>query len=375
MVVQCPQCRSKFQVPAQAIGRTATCANQACRMRFVISDPESPEIGSLVVSGSRPSPTPPAGVVSRDGSEISIRLDGGPRQHASVTVQAAPPSNSTGIVSLIVGILALLLCWLPMMNRLGYAIGGLGILLGLLGLAVASQRRGASVGFPIGGLCLSIVGLVIAVQMDQGLQGMKKAVNDAFADSKPKAGNRPRKNAESGAGASATKVGAETQEKKQWADATKNIVTRDDVAMRIKTVRLGTATKIGIAGKQEFGPFLCVTLQVTNTSPAKKVDFEGWSRDAQFVGPHCSLADEHGNQYKQMRSGIGGKWDGQVLSQTIAPQGAMTDVLIFEPPVDAANELRLEIPAESLEREGWFRFSIPRRMFDEKAAAAHAAPR
>ena len=369
MVVQCPQCRSQFQVPAQAIGKTATCAHEACRARFVISDPESPEIGSLIVSGSRPSPSPPAGIVNRDGSEIAIRLDAGPRQHASVTVQAASPSNSTGIVSLIVGTLALLLCWLPMMNRLGYAVGVLGVVLGLVGLVVASQRRGSSIGFPIGGLGLSIVGLALAVQMDMGLQGMKKSVNDAFADSKPKTGNRLRKRAEGSTSASTPKTGTEAQEKKQWADATKNVVTRGDVAMRIKTVRLGTTTMAGIAGKEQLGPLLLVTLLVTNRSPTKKVDFEGWSSDVRFIGPQCTLTDEHGNQYKQMRSGIGGQWDGHVMSQTIAPQGAMTDVLIFEPPVEAATDLRLEIPAEPLDREGWYRFAIPRRMFDQKAAS------
>ena len=107
--------------------------------------------------------------------------------------------------------------------------------------------------------CESRVGLVIAVQMDQGFQRMKKAVNDAFADSKPKAGNRARKGAAGSTGVSTPKAGANAQEKKHWADATKNIVMRYDVAMRIKTVRLGTATKIGIAGKQELGPFLCAT--------------------------------------------------------------------------------------------------------------------
>ncbi len=295
--------------------------------------------------------------------ESAIQIDVRPKRTASVNVHTAPPSNSMGIVSLVVGILALLLCWLPMMNQLGYVIGGLGVAFGLLGLVVATQQRGASIGFPIGGLVLSIVGLVLAFQMDQGAQRITAAVKDAFADSKPAKVRQPTRNAAAREGNGRAAGQSSTEDPKRWADATKTTVTREEVALSIKAARIEQVVKTGLAGRQQVGPFLKIVVHVANRSGTRKVDFRGWSNDLDLLGPRCMLADEHGNVYAQMRAGVDGKYDGQVLADVISPRGVLSDTLIFEPPVDAAQELRLEIPAGPLGREGAYRFVIPRRMF------------
>ncbi|MDA0253752.1 MAG: hypothetical protein O3A18_02605 [Planctomycetota bacterium] len=268
-----------------------------------------------------------------------------------------------GIVSLVVGVLALLFCWLPMMNRLGYAIGVLGVVLGVFGLVVASQRRGVSLGFPLGGVGLSMVGLVLGFQMDNGFQKMKTAVKTALSDmDKSVAAGQP-----SGTQTLPEQSAKdESREPKRWADATRIVLTRGDVSMKVTGVQLGNTTRLGINGKQEVGPYLLIGLRVNNRSSTKKVDFKGWSNGLDFLGPKCSLVDEHGNNYAQMRAAIGETWDGPIPRETIAPRGRMIDLLIFEPPVDAAQELRLEVPAAPLGLEGWYRFRIPRLMWDEE---------
>jgi len=355
MHVQCPRCRSRFRVPDDAAGKTATCGKPQCRVKFVIpavaAPPKTPASGNS--SGGMVPSQNPTGITNPDPTEITIQLATKPKRPSSVTIHTAHPSNSMGIVSLVVGILSLLLCWLPMMN-LG--------LFGLVGLVVASQQRGVSIGFPLGGLGLSIVGLVLAFQMDNGFQKMKTAVKTAISDidedlaaGKPGGGrNLPGQSAKD-----------ESGEPKRYADATKIVLTRGDVSMKVTGVRLGNATRFGINGKQEVGPYLLIELRVNNRSETKKVDFKGWSNGLDFLGPKCSLVDEHGNNYAHMRTAVGETWDGPVSRETIAPRGMMTDLLIFEPPVDAAQELRLEIPAAPLGPDGWYRFKIPRQMWEE----------
>ncbi len=363
MLIHCPRCRSRFQIPDEAAGKTATCANPQCRTKFVIpaatAPPKTP--GSSNSGGGMVPSQSSTGVTNPDPTEITIQLATKPKRPSSVTIHTAHPSNSMGIVSLVVGVLALLLCWLPMMNRLGYAIGGLGVVLGLFGLIVASQQRGVSIGFPLGGLGLSIVGLVLAFQMDNGVQKMKKAVKTAISDME--------KDIAAGKPAGARNVPGqpakdEAGEPKRWADATKIVLTRGEVSMKVTGVRLGNTARLGIQGKQEVGPYLLIGLRVNNRSETRKVDFKGWSNGLDFLGPKCSLVDEHGNDYAQMRATIGETWDGPVPRETIAPRGIMLDLLIFEPPVNAAKELHLEIPAAPLGLEGWYRFSIPRQMWD-----------
>lgn len=75
----------------------------------------------------------------------------------------------------------------------------------------------------------------------------------------------------------------------------------------------------------------------------------------------------HGNVYAAMRTTVGETWEGPISRETIAPRGVMLDLLIFAPPVDAASELRLEIPAAPLGGKGRFRFSLPRTMWQHGA--------
>jgi len=363
MHIQCPGCRSRFQVPDDAAGKTATCGNPQCRTRFVIPAATTPP-STQGIGGFQGEMAPVQGLTSvsnPDPTEITIQLATKPKRPSSVTIHTSQPSNSMGIVSLVVGILALLLCWLPMMNRLGYAIGALGVVLGLFGMVVASQQRGVSLGFPLGGLGLSIVGLVLAFQMDSGFQKMKTAVRTALSDMGDEAAGGP----SGGREVPGKSARDEASAPKQWADATRIVLTRDDASIKVKGVRIGNVTRFGINGRQEVGPYLLIELRVTNRSETRKVDFKGWSNGLDFLGPKCSLVDEHGNNYAQIRAAIGETWDGPISRETIAPRGMMVDLLIFELPVDAAQELRLEIPAEPLGPDGWYRFKIPRQMWDE----------
>ncbi len=62
------------------------------------------------------------------------------------------------------------------------------------------------------------------------------------------------------------------------------------------------------------------------------------------------------------------KPEGRVDRESIYPGKAITDVLIFELPVENAEHLDLELPAENFGGTGMVRLRIPARMVDETDA-------
>lgn len=70
-------------------------------------------------------------------------------------------SNSFGIASMILGIVAFVICLIPIVGFATVPIAALGVLLGLVGLLVACARQGAGAGFAITGV--AVCGLALAV--------------------------------------------------------------------------------------------------------------------------------------------------------------------------------------------------------------------
>ena len=90
------------------------------------------------------------------------------QMHASPVIHVNAPAshgNSLGIASMVLGILAFLICWIPVLNLLGLPLSGLGLLLGIIGIIIAATRRGSGIGFPIAGTAISAVALVVVLWM------------------------------------------------------------------------------------------------------------------------------------------------------------------------------------------------------------------
>jgi hypothetical protein len=75
-----------------------------------------------------------------------------------------------------------------------------------------------------------------------------------------------------------------------------------------------------------------------------------------------TLTDNFGNGYKQVNFGLGSRVDGQVHSESIYPGKAISDLLVFEKPLDTAQYLLLELPAKNFGGQGRLRFKIPKSM-------------
>ena len=120
----------------------------------------------------------------------------------TVNIQTQPTrSNSLGIASLILGILAFLICWIPFVAIVSMPLSGLGLVLGLIGIVLALTRSGYGIGFPIAGSAISALALIIATVMGFGMfvatsgalsdiaDEMETSSRDGTADVAPSSGD------------------------------------------------------------------------------------------------------------------------------------------------------------------------------------------
>lgn len=98
--------------------------------------------------------------------------------------QPPPPSNGLGVAALVLGILAILLAFIPILGFVAYPLAIVGIILGLVGLGRVRKGR-ASRGITVAGLIASVVGLVLVIvstviyvgAIGAGVASVDKAVN------------------------------------------------------------------------------------------------------------------------------------------------------------------------------------------------------
>ena len=130
-----------------------------------------------------PVPRPPAVPM-----QSAIIQNPPPPPTLNVNVKVKPHSSSLGIVSLILGILGLVICWMPCIGILGMPLSAVGLVLGIIGLIIALTRGGAGIGWPIGGIVVSGLALLIAGLITIALVGATTAVEERRAEerSKPK---------------------------------------------------------------------------------------------------------------------------------------------------------------------------------------------
>jgi len=146
----------------------------------------------------------------------------------------------------------------------------------------------------------------------------------------------------------------------KWTPATE-VAQVGDVRVKIESVRLGQAPLISIvSGKTELteDTHLQIEISVENTSDTRKIDYQPWDNGGEVP----RVADEFDNRYKPIEFGstqpVGHKHE----SSALYPGKSLTDVFVFEEPVDQAKTLRLTIPARLFGGDGYVRFEIPRSM-------------
>ncbi len=302
-------------------------------------------------------------------------------------VNIAPPrrGSSLGIASLILGVLAFLICWIPLVNLLGVPLSALGLVLGFIGFLVAIARNGAGIGYPIAGAAICGLALFIAISFTGAfVSSMQRMSSALVAESQTRDATNQATVAATmttspaAAGAPDGRAGAEDAEstppilrpeepikpEADWAPADAP-VRQGDVQVRIKSVKVEQVPlkdSFGGGGARSKDRLLMVQVEISNLSDTKKIDYDGWSGGPVSFGSRVRIMDNFDNRYKLVSFGFGSDVIGAVQRESVYPGRSVEDMIVFEEPIEKVEHLTLELPADAFDGTGMLRFRIPASM-------------
>ncbi len=313
--------------------------------------------------------------------------------------QAAPPETNEssiaakliGAVGLILGILALATFWLPILkNPLGWTgivVGALGLLLGIAGLVVAAMHKGSGLYVNVAASSSSVVGLVLTVVLGVTF-GM-------FSSPAPQPVATP-------APAPPITVGPPVELPPQpepepepkpepppepvWTHASQAIdqgpIRAKIDSVGVQKIRLESTDLSTLrAGKPQ--PMLKIRVTIENTTEDKIVQVPGWIGgggglsgqlggllEGSELGEQLKSAtatarafDNAGNNYAQMPAlRVFGGGALATPEPAVRPGESVAKEMIFDPPLESIEYLRVELPPEGFSGQEPLRFEIPRDM-------------
>jgi hypothetical protein len=282
-------------------------------------------------------------------------------------------SNGLGTASLVLGILACLVCWIPFLGMLAIPVAIIGIILAAIGFLIGIFRKSSKGGAIAGGItCL------LAIVISVSVTGKTAAV---ISESLAKA-DKTNQNEQRGAVASGQpvtpiatsavpvpKVSPPAAQSHapvvEWGnyEADKYFV-QGIMAVKIQSLTIGKTPLVSAIGRDREGvstdDLLMISIVVMNQSEGKKVDYQSWAGERLgFTSDFAKLTDNFDNTYKRVTFGGMNKPKGQLERESIYPGKEVSDVLVFEVPVEKASELKLELPAKNFGGDGYLRIKIP----------------
>lgn len=136
--------------------------------------------------------------------------------------------------------------------------------------------------------------------------------------------------------------------------------------MRITSVFVGKVPLKGAfdgSHSESADPLLAIEVEIRNTSRTSKVQYRTFmGPDISFTRDYATLRDNFDNIYKRIDFGFASRPARSTESESIYPGKAITDVLVFEPPVYTVEYLNLELPAQNFGGTGMLRIRIAGRL-------------
>lgn len=415
IAIACPSCGAKMKAPDEAAGRKVKCPK--CSTPLVVPTvtldeppapaprpsgtgkgqvsrpatkpvdifPINPEDGLPVVIESRPK-RPARKVAARprdddyeDGGdyEEDYRRRGRP---SVVVVQQGGGTDAPGVISLIFGCLSVA-CLLLGCFTCGVTYWA-AVPFALLGGGVGFFGRG---NMRVAGLVLNFLALIpatIVLVVFVGMAGLagvgatvepkhpdrKAAQQVAAPDQTPpeqpatKPDTPPPPTKSEPPTPPKAEPAPQTKSEPQWAYPEQSVV-QGDLEVRFGDAAIGKVPVKSIINDVTMSTDDLLTIKVNlfNPSPTKKVEFHSWAgADFTLHRDYATLVDNFGNVYKRITFGLGSYPVGAIERPTaVYPNKSVTDVLVFQAPVDTAAYLDLELPANNYGCEGMIRFRIP----------------
>lgn len=386
VTVVCPACGGKLSAPSQLLGRMAKCPQCGQAVKVAPSKESTAEPPRPVPSRKpRSLPSEP----DDEAAEIVIRRSSGREERTDDSEAPSPGlriAYGLGIPSVVLGILAFSFSWIPRVGLLGLPLSGLGLLLGIAGLVIAITHRGRGIGFPIAGSAVSFVALVIGVFW-LGLLGTAFQRADTAAQQNAAKAILAEADLEKNI---VVPIKSSAEKEAPWTDASKGAIQHGDFRVQLGAVVVRNVRIKDVLGDETVSPTKNLTIQVflDNMNATRKLDYQGWSgATANVVGladllggaarnkgttsespsasesTAASLTDNFGNSYKRLSLDLGAQVPGQITSATsVYPGKRIEDLLVFEPPIDKLQYLRLNLPATAFGGTGNVRLQIPKAM-------------
>jgi hypothetical protein len=369
----CPFCNEgKVRAPDDAVGLSATCPR--CHSCFTIVPSAPPRASARAPA---PAPQPPAVPVSSQAPVAETATATRMSDTALAPAPAAPPPEppparvpsslplpvpadfaeaSTGL-GLPLGLVAMSLAGIGLvLSQLPYgragilAAAGLGLIVGLVGLAFAEGQRlvpGLAAGL---NAAVLLVGLLLPGWL--GLEpwfGGQDAYEYRMARAVPH---------DPGASMPA-----------DWVDAGRASWRLEDVRVTIRSASIGPVELTGSNTQKKWTKesYLQVWVQVTNVGVARKIDFQGWgstSPDPSAAG--VTLTDPAGKvlRPRTFERNASAAW--QALPVGLFPGKSADELLVFEAPAKTPDYVRLELPGGAFDAYESVRMHIPKSFLNSR---------
>jgi hypothetical protein len=298
------------------------------------------------------------------GPEKAHRSAGRRPEAPSLNINTPRRGSSMGVAAMVLGVVALLFCWVPFIGLFSLPLSGIGLLLAVIGLFTALGRRGSGLGFIIAGGTLSGLALLIGGVVGFISIGAVEAANQAVVEFREQqAASAPIPIPRDDSGAETT---AEAEIADEWINASTDGAQTPLASVTVVSAKVAVAQYPNPYSARSMmetkSPVLQLRVVVENTSEGKKIDFATWRLRSSF-DERASLTDGAGNTYR-MVSDDDMRVGEAVNFASLYPGETATDTLLFERPVSADSELFLTLEARWEEGGSKLRFRIPARMIE-----------
>lgn len=352
MRATCPNCGRSGRLPDTVTTRKKVRC-PACNTLFPVDPVQAYE---LMPAADAIAPPPPVVEPPIFGPNVVVAVEDRRPTHVSVSTPLPRKGNALAVASLVIGIIAACVCWVPLLGVVAMPLAAVGCILGVPGVLLSLPRSRS--GFPAAamGLLLSVGSAAFAYHMtNRTVDHLRAAMKPApQAVAKAVKADQPRR-------AAVAPAAPPSAPPEEWVVAP-GPAQLGAIVTRLPSAKVSPVQfkDIGADTYESKDAYLVIEVDVSNASANKKATYRTWGDlGSMFTSDDdAKLADNFGNTYRLISFGITSNVVGRVKAGSIYPGKAIVDVLVFEPPVDGIAYLDLTLPAGNVGESGVYRFRI-----------------
>ncbi len=286
--------------------------------------------------------------------DVFLKVSDNKNKNKPMTMSQKMPSGF-GISSFNFGMLAILICWVPFVGVISLPLSIVGLILGIIGIVLSVKLKNTTLGFSITGTSLSVIAIIIMIiTTSKATISLKSSLENIFGSSSDNSTISESLNINS------------DKEDIIWESALNEIV-KDNVKIKITSCEIGKVSLKEIFGDMSISNdnLLMIQIRVTNLNPTNKLNYNTWAGETiSLSDDYAILKDNYNNIYKRINFGYTSEIVGRTKNKSIYPNQSISDLLVFEKPIDSIQNLKLELPALNIDGLGKIYIEIPRSMIN-----------